>query len=112
MLRDLPRHCARSNDAIQEFASKKGASFPVTGKVNVTGDGTHPLWQWMSSQPSDSFGLASVLPGPQWNFHKVLLVDGAVSQHYAPTTAPESIAADIEKALKKLPLATKSTERS
>lgn len=73
------------------------------GKVNVTGDDTHPLWQWMSAQSSESFGLASIAPGPRWNFHKVLLVDGRVVQHYAPTTSPESIAADIAKALDSLP---------
>jgi len=69
------------------------------GKLAVKGDDKHPLWAWLEAQPSQGFGLASVLPGPQWNFHKVLVVDGKVVQHYAPTTAPESIAGDIERAL-------------
>lgn len=71
----------------------------MLGKISVRGEAKHPLWAWLEVQPSEGFGLSSILKGPQWNFHKVLVVDGKVVQHYAPTTSPESIADDIERAL-------------
>jgi glutathione peroxidase len=41
-------------------------------------------------------GLESI----KWNFSKFLIGrDGQIAERYAPTTTPESVAADIEKLL-------------
>ena len=81
---------------IQEFCSLTyGVSFPMFAKVEVNGDGAHPLYQWLRTQK------AGVLGGRiKWNFTKFLVGrDGTVLDRFAPTTKPEKIAADIERAL-------------
>jgi glutathione peroxidase len=81
---------------IQEFCSLTyGVSFPMFAKIEVNGDGAHPLYKWLRTQKSGVLGDRI-----KWNFTK-FLVDrhGNVVKRYASTTKPEKIAADIEKAL-------------
>jgi len=84
-----------SSDEIGEFCQRNyGVSFPMFEKIDVNGKDTHPLYQWMKKE---SGGLLSVV---KWNFTKFLIGrDGQVIQRYSPTSAPESLADDIEKAL-------------
>ncbi|HWJ81226.1 MAG TPA: glutathione peroxidase [Nocardioides sp.] len=81
---------------IAQFCSRNyGVSFPMFAKIEVNGDGTHPVYQWLKSEQGGLFG-GSI----KWNFTKFLVGrDGAVLERYAPTTAPEKLAGDIEKAL-------------
>ena len=72
-----------------------GVTFPMFAKVEVNGDGAHPLWQWLRSQKGGLLGSAI-----KWNFTKFLIGrDGQVIKRYAPTVSPSSIAPDIEAAL-------------
>jgi glutathione peroxidase len=72
-----------------------GVTFPLFEKVDVNGDQAHPLFQWLRTERSGVMGSAI-----KWNFTKFLVGrDGAVRKRYGSTTAPEKIAADIEKAL-------------
>ena len=72
-----------------------GVSFPMFAKVAVNGRDTHPLFEWLRSQKRGLLGGRI-----NWNFTKFLVDrDGQVVARYSPTTTPEQIAGDIEKAL-------------
>ncbi len=72
-----------------------GVTFPLFSKVDVNGDQAHPVFQWLRSEKGGLMGNKI-----KWNFTKFLVGrDGRVIGRYAPTTKPEKIAADIEKAL-------------
>lgn len=72
-----------------------GVTFPLFSKIEVNGSGAHPLFQWLRAEKGGLMGDKI-----KWNFTKFLVGrDGAVIGRYAPTTKPEKIAGDIEKAL-------------
>jgi len=83
-------------DEIGAFCQKNyGVSFPMFDKIDVNGDDTHPLYQWLRTEKGGLLGSAI-----KWNFTKFLVGrDGQVIKRYAPTTEPEKIADDIEDAL-------------
>jgi len=85
-----------SNLEIQEFCQLNyGVSFPIYAKIDVNGDNTHPLYQFLKDQKTGLFGKAI-----KWNFTKFLVgADGVVIDRYASITKPASLAPDIEKAL-------------
>ncbi|KAB7771366.1 glutathione peroxidase [Xanthomonas maliensis] len=82
---------------IQQFCSLDyGVDFPMADKVEVNGSRAHPLWQWLKQQKPGVLGSTAI----KWNFTKFLVGrDGRVLERYAPTTKPEALAADIERAL-------------
>jgi glutathione peroxidase len=86
-----------SNDEIASFCQLNyGVSFPMMAKVKVNGREAHPLWQWLTSEARGILGTQAV----KWNFTKFLVgKDGQVIKRYAPNDKPESLHADIEKAL-------------
>ena len=86
-----------SNDEIQEFCQVNyGVTFPVLGKVDVNGDSADPVFEWLKNEKAGLMGLKRV----KWNFEKFLVGrDGKVINRWASTTKPESIKADIEKAI-------------
>ncbi|MGP4788796.1 glutathione peroxidase [Psychrobacter sp. 1Y11] len=85
-----------SNEEIGAFCQKNyGVSFPMMAKVDVNGSDAHPIFKWLKEQKG---GLLT--DGIKWNFTKFLIgSDGQVIDRYAPTTKPDAIKADIEKAL-------------
>jgi glutathione peroxidase len=86
-----------SNDEIASFCEVNyGVSFPMMSKVDVNGANAHPLWKWLTSQAPGVLGTQAV----KWNFTKFLVgKDGKVIKRYAPNDTPESLRADIERAL-------------
>jgi glutathione peroxidase len=82
---------------IGAFCEKNyGVSFPMFAKVDVNGDAAHPLWKHLKESAPGVLGTEAI----KWNFTKFLVGrDGRVLHRYAPTTKPEEIADDIEKAL-------------
>ena len=71
-------------------------SFPMYGKVEVNGEGTHPLYAHLKSEAPGLLGSESL----KWNFTKFLVDrEGRVVRRYAPTDSPESIEKDIEALL-------------
>lgn len=86
-----------SNAEIAGFCQKNyGVTFPMMAKVEVNGDGAHPVWQWLKANAPGAQGSAPI----SWNFAKFLVGrDGRVRARYAPGDKPESLAADIEAAL-------------
>jgi glutathione peroxidase len=83
-------------DEIASFCERSfGVDFPLFAKVDVNGGSAHPLFAWLRGERSGLLGGRI-----RWNFTKFLVArDGTVIDRFAPTTKPERIAADIERAL-------------
>ena len=86
-----------SSEDIQEFCSATyGVTFPMMEKVDVNGDGAHPLYQWLTREAPGLLGTTGI----KWNFTKFLVgKDGKVIKRYAPKDKPQELARDIEAAL-------------
>jgi len=91
-----------SEDEIGAFCEKNfGVTFPLFSKVDVNGDDAHPVFQWLRAQKGGLLGSKI-----KWNFTKFLVgKDGQVIDRFAPTTKPEKLTGDIEKALGQTPAA-------
>jgi len=87
-----------SNDEIAEFCQLNyGVSFPMMAKIEVNGAGAHPLYRWLTKEAPGVLGTHAI----KWNFTKFLIgKDGHVIKRYAPTDTPQSLAKDVEAALK------------
>lgn len=74
---------------IAEFcALNYGVSFPLFERIDVNGEDTHPLYQWLKSSEPGVFGTEDI----KWNFTKFLIGrDGTVLERFAPTTEPAQI---------------------
>ena len=85
-----------SNEEIGAFCQKNyGVSFQMFEKVDVNGDGAHPVYRWLREEKRGLLGEKI-----KWNFTKFLVgKDGQVIKRYGSTTKPEKLAGDIEKAL-------------
>ncbi|HWR96162.1 MAG TPA: glutathione peroxidase [Arenimonas sp.] len=86
-----------NEEEIRNFCSLSyDVSFPMFSKVDVNGDGAHPLYQWLKKEKPGLLGIGAV----KWNFTKFLVGrDGQVIKRYAPTDKPDAIEKDIVKAL-------------
>jgi len=84
-------------EEIGAFCEKNyGVDFQMFDKIDVNGEGAHPLYKWLTKSAPGILGWEAV----KWNFTKFLVgADGNIIKRYAPTTTPQDIAADIEKAL-------------
>jgi glutathione peroxidase len=73
-----------------------GVTFPLFSKVDVNGEGAHPLFRHLKESAPGVLGTEAI----KWNFTKFLIrKDGSVYKRYAPQTKPEEIVADIDKLL-------------
>ena len=73
-----------------------GVSFPLFAKINVNGKDAHPLFAHLKSEAPGLLGSEGI----KWNFTKFLVDrEGKTVSRYAPATAPETIAKDIEALL-------------
>lgn len=86
-------------EEIAEFCSATyGVTFPMFEKIEVNGEGRHPLYEELVRTP-DAEGQAGDV---QWNFEKFLVTgDGEVLARFRPGTGPESpeVVSAIEAAL-------------
>ncbi|MGW7530436.1 glutathione peroxidase [Streptomyces sp. NPDC054783] len=75
-------------EEIAEFCSATyGVSFPLTEKVEVNGEGRHPLYERLVGF-ADAEGHSGDI---RWNFEKFLIGrDGTVVARFSPQTEPES----------------------
>jgi glutathione peroxidase len=85
-----------SADEIGEFCERNyGVTFPMMAKVDVNGPDAHPVYQWLREQKGGLLGSKI-----RWNFTKYLVGrDGQVIKRFSPTTTPDKLAGDVEKAL-------------
>jgi len=76
-----------SAEEIGSFCSTTyGVTFPLYEKIDVNGDGRHPLYELLTATPDAAGEAGPVL----WNFEKFLVSrDGAVLNRFRPTTTPE-----------------------
>jgi glutathione peroxidase len=84
-------------DEIGSFCQKNyGVSFPMFEKIDVNGEGAHPLYRWLKSSAKGLLGSEAI----KWNFTK-FLVDrqGHVIDRFAPTTKPEDLKSNVEALL-------------
>jgi len=87
-----------SEDQIQSFCELNfGVTFPLFEKIEVNGEDTHPLYQYVKSAAKGVLGSEGI----KWNFTKFLIdADGKVLERYASTTKPDSIEKRIISLLK------------
>jgi len=86
-----------SDAEIAQFCSTNyGVSFPMFAKIEVNGQGAHPLYRYLKSERSGLLGTERI----KWNFTK-FLVDrtGKVIGRFAPSTKPSELTAAIESLL-------------
>lgn len=97
-----------TNDEIAEFCRTNfSVKFPMFQKIEVTGEGKHPLYAALTAAQPDKQGDAEAFreklrgfgmapnPDPEvlWNFEKfVIAKDGSVAARFDPTTAPDDAA--------------------
>ncbi len=88
-----------SAEEIQTFCSTTyGVTFPLTEKIEVNGDGRHPLYSELTAT-ADAEGVDGDI---RWNFEKFLVsADGDVLARFSPTVEPEApeVVSAIEGAL-------------
>ena len=84
-------------DEIASFCSLTyDVSFPLMGKIEVNGAGTHPLYAWLKSEKKGLLGSEAV----KWNFTKFLVdKSGEVAGRFAPNDTPQSLEKKIEALL-------------
>lgn len=71
-------------------------SFPMFAKIEVNGDGAHPLYRQLKEQAPGLLGSSGI----KWNFTKFLVSrQGEAVERFAPTVRPEDIAPRIVKLL-------------
>lgn len=75
-------------EEIQTFCSTTyGVSFPITEKVDVNGQGRHPLYQELTATPDEKGEAGDVT----WNFEKFLVAPGGkVVARFRPQVDPEA----------------------
>ncbi|MEU5429237.1 glutathione peroxidase [Streptomyces olivoreticuli] len=88
-----------TSQEIAEFCSATyGVTFPMTEKIEVNGDGRHPLYDELVTT-ADAEGHTGDI---RWNFEKFLIApDGTVAARFAPQAEPDSaeVVAAVEKNL-------------
>jgi glutathione peroxidase len=74
--------------AIKTFCETRyGVTFPMFAKVEVNGGNRHPLYAFLTEQPTQPDGPGDI----QWNFAKFLIDRaGKVTARFAPPTKPVS----------------------
>jgi glutathione peroxidase len=73
---------------IQTFCSTTyGVTFPMFAKLEVNGEGRHPLYAILTAAEDDEGRAGDI----QWNFEKFLVSsEGAVLRRFRPRTVPEA----------------------
>ena len=87
-----------TEEQIASFCSTTyGVSFPMFAKIEVNGDGAHPLYRFLKSERPGILGTEAI----KWNFTKFLVApDGTTVRRFAPNTTPEALRPEIEALLK------------
>jgi glutathione peroxidase len=85
-----------TDEEIQQFCQLNyGVSFPVFAKIEVNGEGAHPLYQYLTAQKEGPKGKDI-----EWNFTKFLVdPQGNVVGRYPPNVKPQEILGEVERLL-------------
>ena len=111
-----------TDEQIEEFCRlNHGVTFPLMSKIEVNGEGAHPIYQWLKSKAgfagfNPEHKLTKILDEMftkadpnyasktdiKWNFTKFLISrEGNVISRFEPTTEPKEMEESIEKELAK-----------
>jgi glutathione peroxidase len=85
-----------TDEEIQQFCQLNyGVTFPVFSKIEVNGEGAHPLYRYLTEQKAGPKGSDI-----QWNFTKFLIDrEGNLVERFETPVQPETLAPEIEKLL-------------
>ncbi len=85
------------NSEIESFCKVNyGVSFPIFDKIDVNGNNTHPVFNYLKEQLPGFLGSKMI----KWNFTKFLIdKEGRPVKRFAPKVLPEDIEKDILKLL-------------
>ena len=74
-----------SNKEIKDFCeSNFGITFPMTEKISVIGNNSHPFYKWAK----EDYGIGAI---PKWNFHKIIIgKEGKIVDTFSSITKPSS----------------------
>ena len=74
-----------SNTDIKDFCKTNfNINFPMSEKINVLGDNSHPFFKWAK----ENYGSSAI---PKWNFHKIIIgKDGKVADTFSSIAKPVS----------------------
>ena len=71
-------------------------TFPMFTKIEVNGNGAHPLYQFLRSKAKGFLGTERI----KWNFTKFLInKEGEVMARFAPVTKPEELEDQVKRLL-------------
>jgi glutathione peroxidase len=87
-----------SSEEIATFCSTTyGVTFPLAEKVEVNGDGRHPLYEELTAV-KDAEGRDGDI---QWNFEKFLVAPGGAVTRFGPMVTPEddALVSAVESAI-------------
>jgi glutathione peroxidase len=84
-----------TDQEIQSFCELKfGVKFRVFSKIDVNGEGAHPLFRFLKHEAPGLLGTEAI----KWNFTKFLVSKtGEVLKRYAPQDKPDSLVEAIER---------------
>lgn len=87
-----------NSEEIKKFCDLSyGVTFPIFSKIEVNGEGTHPLYRLLKSECPGILGSEAI----KWNFTKFLVdSDGKIVSRFASATTPEALESEIVKLLK------------
>ncbi len=86
-----------SDSDIEQFCQLNfHTTFPLFSKIEVNGEGAHPLFRYLKRAAPGLLGTEAI----KWNFTKFLVGrDGEVEGRYSPKVSPLKMAKSIEKLL-------------
>jgi len=84
-------------EEIKNFCSLTyNVSFPMFKKIDVNGNETHPLYEFLKKEMPGLMGSKAI----KWNFTKFFITkDGSPHKRYAPTDTPDKILQEIKHLL-------------
>ncbi|XP_063224325.1 uncharacterized protein LOC134532070 isoform X2 [Bacillus rossius redtenbacheri] len=82
-----------SSEDIVCFAMKQNAKFDLFEKIDVNGDGAHPLYKYLKHKQGGTLGDFI-----KWNFTKFIIdKNGQPVERHGPKTDPSKLVASLEK---------------
>ena len=75
---------ATAEESAQFCTTNYAVDFPMSEKIDVNGDGQHPIYAWLTGSENDFSGDI------EWNFEKFLIDrEGKAVKRYPPATPPD-----------------------
>lgn len=80
-------------ESICSFVQTRNVKFDMYEKIEVNGDGAHPLWKYLKHKQGGTLGDFI-----KWNFTKFIIdKNGQPVERFGPNTAPKELISTLEK---------------